>query len=357
MSADPWGALVGQSEAGRRLSAAVSCVVHAYLFVGPDGVGKRQAAFIFAGELLAAADPNGIERHRRLARTEHHPDIVLFTPEGNNLRLGTTNSPGEVPKIIEEGHRSPTEGTRKVLIVEQFQSADPPACSALLKLIEEPPRSTIFVLLASAVPPHQVTIESRCLRVDFAALSHADIARTVISEFSLDDSAAQTIAVSANGSIQRARLLASDPELEHRRNTWWSIPDRLNRSGSMIAEIVTELVDLIDRAEVGVFGDKHTQELEDLKELEAQLGTRGSGRAALESRHKREIRRFRTEELRFGFATLAARYRDLAVADPSAAHAFAAVGHLKNSNEALVRNPRETLLLQALLARLTPPPR
>ena len=79
-----WDLVVGQQEAVRRLEAAVTAPVHAYLFVGPGGAGKRRAATVFAGELLAAADPDNAERHRRLAVDESHADVHMLDPVGNN---------------------------------------------------------------------------------------------------------------------------------------------------------------------------------------------------------------------------------------------------------------------------------
>ena len=351
MTDDPWESLVGQAEAARRLRVAVSSPVHAYLFVGPRGVGKRQAAQIFAGELLAAADPDGASRHRRLAQKLTHADIVVFAPSGNNLRLGSRTDPGEIPAIISEATRSPTEGTRKVVIVEEFQSADPPASSALLKLVEEPPQTTIFVLLASDVPPHQATIESRCLRLDFLPVSAEAIAEALVAEDLADAEKAKVVAAAANGSVDRARLLVLDERLAFRRDAWWSVPDRLNGSGAAVATVVEELRGLIDdAAEVKVA--QHQRELEELNQREEQLGTRGSGRRTVEAQQRREIRQFRTEELRFGFATLAARYRELVVADQGGEVALGAVDRLQHSSDALIRNSNESLLLQALLLKL-----
>ena len=120
---DPWATIVGQSDAVRRLSAAARSPVHAYLFVGPSGAGKRRAAGVFGGEVLAAVDPEGADRHRRLAAALIHPDIVMFAPSGNSLRLGSPTDPGEIPAIIREASRSPTEGRRKLVVVDQFRQA------------------------------------------------------------------------------------------------------------------------------------------------------------------------------------------------------------------------------------------
>ena len=138
-----WDLVVGQQEAVRRLEAAVTAPVHAYLFVGPGGAGKRRAATVFAGELLAAVDPDNAERHRRLAVDESHADVHMLDPVGNNLRRDEEAEP-----LIVQASRSPVEGKRKVLIVNRFHTATAAAAASLLKTIEEPPATSIFVLLA-----------------------------------------------------------------------------------------------------------------------------------------------------------------------------------------------------------------
>ena len=85
-----------------------------------------------------------------------------------------------------------------------------------------------------------------------------------------------------------------------------------------------------------------------------ELGERGSGQKRLEERHKRELRRHRTDELKAGLATVAGTYRDALVAG-TAHHpeaAAAGVQDLHGAIEALERNPNEQLLLQALFLRL-----
>ena len=352
---DPWATIVGQTDAVRRLSAASHSPVHAYLFVGPTGAGKRQAAGVFGGEILAAADQPGAARHRRLAAGLIHPDIVVFAPSGNTLRLGRKADPGEIPPIIKEASRSPTEGTRKIVVVDQFHTAEPSAASALLKLVEEPPESTIFVLLATDVPPHQITIESRCTRVDFGALSAADIAGALVAEGLTDPDRAALVAAAANGDLGRARVLVLDERLAARRDGWWSVPDRLDGTGAAAGALVEELRMMIDDAAAARVA-RHDEELAALEEREEQLGTRGSGRREMETRHKRELRQYRTDELRFGLATLARRYHaTIADGDPREGP-LEAVDRIRRASEALIRNPNEVLLLQALFVRLAPLP-
>ncbi|MEM7141287.1 MAG: hypothetical protein AAF548_09665 [Actinomycetota bacterium] len=351
--ADPWARVVGQGEAVRRLRAAVDNPVHAYLFVGPSGAGKRQAAGVFGGEILATADPGGADRHRRLAGELIHPDIVVFSPSGNALRLGSSTDPGEIPAIIKEASRSPTEGTRKIVVVDQFQTAEAGASSALLKLVEEPPASTIFVLLGTDVPPHQITIESRCTRVDFASLAAADIAAALVAEGLTDPERADVVAAAANGDLARARVLVLDERLATRRDAWWSVPDRLDGTGAAVGALVEELRTMIDDASSARVA-RHDEELTALEEREEQLGTRGSGRREMETRHRRELRQFRTDEVRFGLATLSRRYREAVAGGDPREGPLDAVGRIRGAADALIRNPSEALLLQALFVRLPP---
>lgn len=350
---DSWSPVVGQPDAVRRLAAAAASPVHAYLFVGPTGAGKRQAAGVFGGEVLAAADPEGAERHRRLAAGLIHPDIVVFAPSGNALRLGSATDPGEIPAIIREASRSPTEGTRKIVVVDQFQTAEAGASSALLKLVEEPPESTIFVLLATDVPPHQITIESRCTRVDFAPIGADDIAAVLVAEGLADAERAAVVAAAANGDLSRARVLVRDERLAARRDAWWSVPDRLDGTGAAAGALVEELREMIDDASAARVA-RHDEELAALEEREEQLGTRGSGRREMETRHRRELRQYRTDELRFGLATLARRYHEAIAAGDSRKGPVDAVDRIRRAAEALIRNPNEALLLQALFVRLPP---
>ncbi|MEZ5168133.1 MAG: hypothetical protein R2695_17220 [Acidimicrobiales bacterium] len=326
----------------------------AYLFVGPPGCGKRAAAGVFGGEILAATDPAGAARHRRLAAGLIHPDIVVFAPSGNSLRLGRSDDPGEIPAIIREASRSPTEGARKIVVVDQFQTAEAGASSALLKLVEEPPASTIFVLLATDVPAHQITIESRCTRVDFSAVPADAIASALVAEGLVDEARAAVVAAAANGDLARARVLVLDERLAARRDAWHGVPDRLDGTGAAVGALVEELRAMIDDA-AAACDARHGEELAALDAREEQLGTRGSGRREMETRHRRELRQYRTDELRFGLATLARRYRD-AVQGQTGPASFGAVDRIRAASEALIRNPNEALLLQALLVALPPLP-
>jgi DNA polymerase-3 subunit delta' len=246
--------------------------------------------------------------------------------------------------------RTPIEGARKVIVGIGFESTEPAAAAKLLKIVEEPPASTVFVLLAEDVPPELVTIASRCVRVDVDPLPAALLADRLVAE-GVDPARAQEAADAAGGDLDRGRLLATDPRLALRRQAWREVPDLLDDTGATVYRLVAELRASIDDAQAPLDA-RHAVELTELEERVARTGERGSGRGELDRRQKRQVRRHRTNEVRFGLATLAGRYRDAAAGSERPAPYVEAVAAITDAAEALIRNPNEALLLEALFLRL-----
>ena len=134
--------LVGQPRVADRLQAAVASPVHAYLFIGRRGTGKRRAAALLAGEWVGAEADR--QRNRDLARREEHPDLVIFEPEGNSLRSE------EAEAIIVESSRSSVEGGRKVIVVDRFHEATAEAAACLLYTSPSPRDATLSRMPSSA---------------------------------------------------------------------------------------------------------------------------------------------------------------------------------------------------------------
>lgn len=345
---DPWAEVVGQPDAVNQLQSSARAPVHAYMLLGPLGSGRWAAARGFAAVVLAEGlEGEAADRSSRLALRGEHPDLVHIVPTGVQFR------DEEVTEIITEASRSPVEGNRKVIVVERFHTANATAIGRLLKTLEEPPPSTIIVLLSEEVPDEQITIASRCVTVPFGAVSDAEVEGWLLRQ-GVDPSVAETAALAAGGDLRRAGDLVNDPDLATRFDAWRALPGRLDGTGAAVAIAAEELRSLIDAAQVPI-DQRHEAEMAALAEREEQFGLRGSGRKDLESAHKREIRRFRSDELRFGLTTLARHYRDQVMANPSR-RPIGAITALRDANDALTRNPNEALLLQALFLRLPTTP-
>jgi hypothetical protein len=122
-----------------------------------------------------------------------------------------------------------------------------------------------------------------------------------------------------------------------------------------VAVVASDLAALLGEAGVATLEARQAAELAELDERVKRTGERGAGRKVLTERHKRELRRLRHDELRFGLAALAGVYRDALVAGEGDAGAnIEAVSAIQAAAEAMIRNPTEALLLQGLLLRLPP---
>jgi DNA polymerase-3 subunit delta' len=343
-----WDDVVGQKPAVKHLRAAVARgPVHAYLFVGPAGSTKLEAARAFAASLMSGGEDRE-QRDARLILAGAHPDVREVQ------RIGASISAEQAKEVVRVSSLAPTEGARKVLILDEFHLLSPNGAAMMLKTIEEPPESTMFVILCDFVPHDLITISSRCARIDFRTIGADVIAARLLTE-GINPSGAMVASKAALGNLDRARVLATDPALAERRKAFLRAPGQLDGTGAVAMRLAGELLALIDAA-AAPLAAKHENEIVDLDARIKEHGERGSGKKQLEDRHKRELRRHRTDELRSGLATLASVYRDQALASTKRGSGHFdiegcadAVAQIHRALETMERNPNERLLLESLL--------
>jgi len=338
--------VVGQGPVVEQLRRAARHPVHAYLFSGPPGTGKRRAALGLAASLLCPNGGDGTCAVCRQVLAGSHIDVVVVERSGAYIRVDEAREIGRVAAL------TPVAGARKVLVLTDFHLVEE-AAPALLKTIEEPPPSAVFIVLADHVPPELVTIASRCVRFEFRALDDATL-RAALEAEGVAPAVAEEAARAAGGRLDRARLLAADPEVAARRAAWEAVPGRLDGTGATVSIVVDELLGMVQRAGADALAARHAEEVAAAQERAALTGERVTARRELEARQRREQRRVRVDELRWGLSTLAAAYRDRAARGSKprdVAAAVAAVEAVQEAAEALIRNPNEALLLQALLLR------
>jgi DNA polymerase III subunit delta' len=179
------------------------------LFTGPEGVGKRLVATALAQALncvgrKAAVSPPFADgcgecpACRRIARGTH-PDVVVIEPGDNgSIRIEP------IREVIAAAAYRPFEGRRRVVIVDGAERVTGDGQDALLKSLEEPPASSVFVLISSRPDTLVATIRSRCSRLRFGRLSAADVARLLVERHDYDDKEAYAAAAVADGSPGRA---------------------------------------------------------------------------------------------------------------------------------------------------------
>ena len=350
-------AVVGQGRAVESLRAAARNPVHAYLFVGQPGAGPRAASRAFAAALLCPDGGCGECRTCRRALAGTHPDLVVVE------RTGAALDVDDARRLITLALRRPLEAARQVLVVTDVHLAERSA-PALLKTVEEPPPSTVFVLLADDVPPELSTVASRCVEIPFPPVAPPVIAEWLASR-GTDAERARSIAEGSAGDLDRARLLAEDPSYAERLALWRSVPARLDGHGATAGALARELLAATEAA-LAPLRAEHAAALEAMEADATAMGERGvPGRKDVVDRQHREERRWRTDELRTGLGVLARAYRDrladalagasgTAVARPDEARGYVqAVALVDEAAAGLKRNAQETLLLEALFVRLT----
>ncbi|MHB1518084.1 MAG: DNA polymerase III subunit [Acidimicrobiales bacterium] len=355
--ASVFDAVVGQSAAIVQLEAALGRPVHAYLLHGPPGSGKRLAARSFGAALLCPDGGCGNCNSCRRALTGSHPDLIEVERSGASLSISDAQS------VVARSQRRPLEGDCQILMIADLHLARD-SIPVLLKSIEEPSAGTIFVLLADDLASVVDTVVSRCATVRFDRLSDRTVTDWLIGQ-GVECEQAARIGRSAGGRLDRARLLAQDSGLASRLAKWGSVPDRLDGTGAAAAAVAKELLEEVEAALLPL-REEHARELERLAEQADLVGAKAlPGRRQVEERHKREERRWRTDDLRIGLATLAESYRDrlVAASGPNRSRSAGGAADIRRAldsveaiavaSRSLGRNANELLVMDALLVRLS----
>ena len=342
-----YDAVVGQDLALRKLRALADSPAHAYLFVGPPGCGKDIAARAFAAVKLQGSE-DAAQRTADLVMRGIHVDVQQVLREGSSIDAVQARE-----DIVEAAGLSAVEGSHRVIVLPEFHLVSDVVRGILLKTVEEPDQQIILILIADDVPEHLRTIESRCVRVDFSPVPDEVVADVLRSE-GVPTDVAHEVAMVAAGDLDRARILATDPELAARNKLFSDLPNRLDGTGSRAILLSTQILAAIETSLAPLY-EKHAAELATLDEQAKLMGERGSGRGKLLARHKREARRYRTDELKSGLRTLTLVYHDaLRRASASTAHHqteayIKAVKRIRDASRALDFNANEKLLLENLL--------
>lgn len=184
------------------------------IFAGPSGVGKRMAA-IATAQALNCLHPvtSGTDESSdidacgtcaactRIARGVH-PDVLIIEPnDKGNIKIEF------VREAIQRAGYKPFEGRRRVTIIESADGLDSAAQNSLLKMLEEPPASSVFILVTSLPDTLLPTVRSRCPLLRFRALSTDDVVG-VLQARGLDERQARRAALLADGSIGAALAVA-----------------------------------------------------------------------------------------------------------------------------------------------------
>jgi DNA polymerase-3 subunit delta' len=236
VTTDVWSDLVGQEPVVETLRSAVASadgegrsMTHAWLFTGPPGSGRSNAARAFAAALQCERGGCGECHSCTTARAGSHPDITVITTNGLSIVVD------DIREYVRSSALRPALGRWQVLIIEDADRLTDKAAGALLKAIEEPASHTVWVLCAPAADDVIITIRSRSRLVTLRTPSTAAIEGLLVQRDGIEPELAHAVAAASQGHIGRARGLARDPAARERRRAIMAIPTSIRDLGDCLA--------------------------------------------------------------------------------------------------------------------------
>ncbi|MEC9322330.1 MAG: DNA polymerase III subunit delta' [Actinomycetota bacterium] len=253
--------------------ASAGTMTHAWLITGPPGSGRSVAALCFAAALQCTSDgPPGCGECRACTTTMAgtHADVRRIIPEGLSIGVDAMRT------IVQIASRRPGTGRWQIVVIEDADRLTEGAANALLKVVEEPPPSTVFLLCAPSVDPEDIaiTLRSRCRHVALVTPSVDAIARVLVESDGLTESDAAWAASVSGGHVGRARRLATDEQARQRRQRALGLA-RDAATPSRAYAAAEELVATAEAEARALTEDRNEVEAD---ELRTALGAGGTGK-------------------------------------------------------------------------------
>jgi DNA polymerase-3 subunit delta' len=254
---------------------------------------------------------------------------------------------------------APVESSRQVILFEEAGAMNDEAANTLLKTLEEPSDSTVFILVSESGDDMPATVASRARTVLFSRVSDAEITGA-LQQRGVEASHADHAATTSGGRPGMALLLATRPEVAGFRSAWLGVPGRLDDVPGTAIRLADELVGAVEPLLEGLV-DRQSSELDE--------GTDQGSTKAIKERHERERKRAAGALHVAGLEILASWYRDAAaaqygapirnrdvsgadLADVSARDAVHRAHRVLATIESLEANQRPDLALAALFSDL-----
>jgi len=366
--------LVGQSPVEAELVAAAvaargdsvhdavnpGAMTHAWLFTGPPGSGRSVAALCFAAALQCSSDGvPGCGQCRACTTTMAgtHADVRRVIPEG--LSIGVD----EMRAIVATASRRPSTGRWQIVVIEDADRLGERAANTLLKVVEEPPPSTVFLLCAPSVDPEDIsiTLRSRCRHVALVTPTVGAIAQVLMDTDGLTEEDAHWAAAVGGGHVGRARRLATDPEARDRRSRALA----LARDAATPSRAYAAVEELVASAEGESRALNVGRDEAETEELSTALGAGGTGKGTagalrgsagalkdLEKRQKSRQTRSSRDALDRALIDLATYFRDALMVAGGAGAVTASHPDMAEKVAALAAYASEDRLLRCIEAVL-----
>ena len=221
----------GQEKAIHILQCAIQNrhIAHAYLFAGPEGVGKKQTALALAQYLnCAAPDLNTFTSCGNCPSciqsvSGSQPDILMLEPDGASIKIE------QIRTLLNKVSLRSYENAYKVIIINDAHLMTEQAANCLLKTLEEPTDNTVFILITAQVQNLPVTILSRCQQISFHLLSPSVIQDILQKLHPERQSQIGLVTALAKGSVSTAENLLANEEIAGARQEFYDLLMKLHQ--------------------------------------------------------------------------------------------------------------------------------
>ena len=314
-----FSSLIDQSEVVAILKEAVQSarnkedltqgMTNTWLFTGPPGSGRSNAAIAFAAALVCK--DSGCSKCNDCMSTiiGTHADVELIKTEGLSIKID------EIRELITRASWAPSVASYRVVVMEDADRLTESAANALLKVIEEPGLRTIWLLCAPTLTDVLPTIRSRCRHLSLRTPSTKAVANLLIGRESIDPKTAEFAARAAGGHIGRARRLATDENAKQNRTSILKLPLMIKD----IASAYKAAQFLVDAAKADALKDSEKKDEDEISKLKEAWGATGSKMVSggakivkeLEKEQKSRATRMVRDYLDRALLDLSTLYRDI----------------------------------------------
>jgi DNA polymerase-3 subunit delta' len=296
-------------EASRMVDNKSQSMTNTWLFTGPPGSGRSNAAIAFAAALVCK--DGGCSKCNDCMSTiiGTHADVELIKTAGLSIKID------EVRELISRASWAPSVANYRVVVMEDADRLTESAANALLKVIEEPGLRTIWLLCAPTLTDVLPTIRSRCRHLSLRTPSTKAIAKLLIERDGVESSTADFVARASGGHIGRARRLATDSTAKENRSNIMKLPFMIKDVSSAFKAAQF----LVDAAKVDALVDAEKKDEDEISKLKEAWGATGSKLVAggakvvkeLEKEQKSRSTRMVRDYLDRALLDLSTLYRDV----------------------------------------------
>ena len=302
-------------EASRMVDNKTQSMTNTWLFTGPPGSGRSNAAIAFAAALVCK--DGGCSKCNDCMSTiiGNHADVELIKTAGLSIKID------EVRELITRASWAPSVANYRVVVIEDADRLTESAANALLKAIEEPGLRTIWLLCAPTLTDVLPTIRSRCRHLSLRTPSTKAIAKLLIERDGVERSTADFVARASGGHIGRARRLATDSAARENRSNIMKLPFMIKDVSSAFKAAQF----LVDAAKADALVDAEKKDEDEISKLKEAWGATGSKLVAggakvvkeLEKEQKSRSTRMVRDYLDRALLDLSTLYRDVLLVQSS----------------------------------------